>query len=109
MVPHTLESVNQNSPQLDAPPTDEPVVKVLAITHKQARSASLKALADVQYAGMVITGLMVIAEPKQNAWVAWPSCRDQYGGYSHIVRPIEMDCKRAIEDAILDAWLGVKS
>lgn len=96
------------NPSRPAPPSDAPVVKVLSLHHKQGRSASLKALADVEYAGMVITGLQVIAEPKQDAWVAWPSCRDaRTGGYNHIVRPVEMGCKKAIEDAILEAWLGV--
>lgn len=94
--------------QSPAAPLDTPGVKVLAIHHKHARSASLKALADVEYAGMVITGLMVIAEPKQDAWVAWPSCRDRSGSYNHIIRPVHMATKKAVEDAILNAWLGVK-
>lgn len=79
---------------------DAPEVKILAVNEK--RTHYLRALIDIQYAGLNIFGLQVIAEPKQRAWLAWPSCS---GCYRHIVRPATPEVHRLIKDACIEAWL----
>ena len=71
---------------------------------KTKGDTSLKAFANVTFDQMfVIRGIKVI-EGRNGKFIAFPDRKDKKGEYKDICHPINSECRKIIQDAVLKAY-----
>ncbi len=82
-------------------------IKVREIRKVKAEKGNLRAMVDIEIAGLIVRGLRVMNGDK-GAWLAWPSKewagRDGQPHYTNIVEPISSQLREGIAAEVLRAW-----
>lgn len=82
-------------------------IKVREIRKVKVEKGSLRAMADIETAGLIIRGLKIL-DNGRGAWVSWPSQpwtgRDGAPHYTNVVEPASAEVRKAVTAAVLTAW-----
>lgn len=82
-------------------------IKVREIRKVKAETGNLRAIADIETAGLIIRGLKIL-ENARGAWIAWPSQawtgRDGSPRYTNVVEPASAEVRKAVVAEVLRAW-----
>lgn len=95
-----MSSIPQAHPQIKQSSSKIEVLDIRTATH-----GNVKAYARIKVGALVISGVKVIQQPGQRAWVRLPDQQHQQTGkWYPIVSCLSPTLEAAISDAVLDAW-----